>query len=171
MKSLLALLCLFCLTAPAFAEDAAERAPSSVPDAGMADKPSQAEIKKVVDYFNTGHDLVLVDRKVCKQMGKDAAKNDCLEEAANGEITKGEKSFLVPKEFKEGTVLIQYNQNGVTRNASQRSIAAKDGAMRYRVFNQVPTLNPGDYEVAILLDNHGTTTPLEKMTLKVNPKN
>ena len=163
----------------ALADDEAKeenRNPSSVADAGNMAKPSNEEVRRVMDYFNRGKEVLLTDRKFCKEIGKDAAtKNDCVNEIAATEVKKGEKaflwmSFMVPKEFKEGNLLIQFNQNGVTKSAKTREIKIQDGAMRYRVFELVPALNPGEYEAVLMLDANGTTTPIEKIALTVKPK-
>jgi hypothetical protein len=161
----------------AFAADEAEakRDPQSVAGSEIQ-KPSADELRKVVDYFNRGHELMLAEKKFCKDIGKTGdTKNDCVNEVAATELTKGEKAylwmnFLVPKEFKEGKLLIQFNQNGVTRNARERAISAKDGALRYRVFEMLPTLNPGNYEAVLMLDMNGQTMPLDKFTMTVKPK-
>lgn len=172
MKQVVILSLALCLAA--FADDEEQRTPSSVPSAS---RPSAEEVKKVMDYFNTGKELLLTEKKFCKEIGKDGAtKNDCVQELASNEIVKGEKSFLwmnfmVPKDFKEGNVLIQYNQNGVTRSASQRPISAKDGALRYRLHSQFPTLAPGEYEVSLMLEANGQVTPLDKANLVVKAKN
>src|SRR5262245_52004577 len=123
-------------------EDQEKRDTASVPAAGNTaaasdvTKPSSDELKKVLEYYNRGRDVMLFEHKFCRDVGKDKdTKNDCVNEVAATEIPKGEKAilwmnFVVPREFKEGNLLIQFNQNGVTRSAATRSITVKDGALR-----------------------------------------
>ena len=157
-------------------EQTAQREPNSAAPAADVTRPSNDEVRKVMDFYNRGRELLLTEHKLCKEIGKAGeAKNDCVNEVAATELMKGEKTylwmaFMVPKEFKEGNLLIQFNQNGVTKSAHTREIKMNGGSMRYRVFEMVPTLNPGDYEAVLMLDTNGQTTPLEKFAFTVKPK-
>ena len=117
----------------------------------FAQKPTQDEIKKVMDYYNNGDEAAVAEMKLCKEVIKEGPeKNNCAEEAVPAGIQKGEKVFLwvnlmVPKN-QNPNISFQYSKND--RSIKTKEVAVTS-ALRYRTWQIIPTNKLGQISVTI----------------------
>lgn len=126
-----------------------------VPFAAMAqDKPTAAEVRKVIDYYymGKGKGVIPMEYKLCQQVSeKGDNKNNCEIELPAGKIPKGQEAylwmkFLVPAED-QAKILLQFSRNKLVRDTSNVSLS---GATRYRTWKKIPTDTTGDWSINIV---------------------
>jgi len=133
-------------------------------------KPSPAEIKKVLEYYygTTSDGVVLVDSRLCSDVATQGEnKNECTTTISSSAIEVGQPSFLwmnffVPAKAGEQKILVQFNQNGVTRMTRQLTLS---GAIRFRTWKKFVLDRPGKWTVKILQDNQSGVKELASIGL------
>ncbi len=137
-------------------------------------KPSSAEIKKVLEYYygSTSDAVVVVDTRLCSDVAtKGERKNECTATISSTAIEVGQPSFLwmnffIPAKAGEQKILVQFNQNGVTRMTRQLTLS---GSIRFRTWKKFALDRPGQWSVKILHDKPEGTTPLHTLSLGAKP--
>lgn len=117
------------------------------------DRPTAAETLKVIDYYynGKGQGAVLMDRYLCRKVGKEGAlKNQCLDKAA-GQVPVGQEVFLwmnylVPV-GDHADIIINFSRQGKVRHTARAKLA---GATRYRIWKKAPTDKAGQWSVSII---------------------
>lgn len=123
------------------------------------DKPTAAEVRKVIDYYyqGKGKGVIPMEYKLCQQISEQGEnKNNCEIEIPAGKIPKGQDAyvwmkFLVPAED-QAKILLQFSRNNLVRDTSNVSLT---GATRYRTWKKLPTDTAGDWSINIIeeMDN------------------
>ena len=133
-------------------------------------KPSPAEIKKVLDYYygSTSDVVVVVDTRLCSDVATQGEnKNECTATISSSAIEVGQPSFLwmnflVPAKAGEQKILVQFNQNGVTRMTRQFTLS---GSIRFRTWKKFALDRPGKWSVKILQDKQTGVEELASFAL------
>lgn len=125
-------------------------APFALP-AFAAEPPTAAEVRKVMQYYQDGTDVTLVESKFCSGVEKSGEnKNECSAEVPANTIFQGDKSllwmnFFVPGDEK-ANVLIQFKYKGKAIKSDEMTLSS---AVRYRTWRSLATKKSGSWEVAI----------------------
>ena len=114
------------------------------------EKPTQAEVVKVMKYLNDGDEIVLVDSRFCTEIVKAGDnKNECADPGAN-QVAKGEKKYLWMNYLVPGNsntaVLIQFKFKGRALKSDEIALSK---AIRYRTWKYLETSRVGNWEVVI----------------------
>ncbi len=133
-------------------------------------KPSSAEIKKVLEYYygSTSDAVVVVDTRLCSDVATQGEhKNECTATISSTAIEVGQPSFLwinffVPANAGEQKILVQFNQNGVTRMTRQLTLS---GAIRFRAWKKFALDRPGKWSIKILQDKQSGVKELASFAL------
>jgi len=133
-------------------------------------QPSPAEIKKVLEYYYGSKDdaVVVVDTRLCSDVAtKGENKNECTATVSSSAIEVGQPSFLwmnffVPSQAGEQKILVQFNQNGVTRMTRQLTLS---GSIRFRTWKKFALDRPGKWSVKILQDKQAGVKELASFAL------
>ncbi len=133
-------------------------------------KPSPAEIKKVLEYYygSTNDAVVIVDTRLCRDVATQGEnKNECTATISSSEIEVGQPSFLwmnffVPAKAGKQKILVQFNQNGVTRMTRQFTLS---GSIRFRSWKKFALDRPGKWTVKILQDKQTGVEELASFAL------
>ena len=133
-------------------------------------KPSPAEIKKVLGYYygSTNDAVVVVDTRLCSDVATQGEnKNECTATISSSAIEVGQPSFLwmnffVPAKAGEQKILVQFNQNGVTRMTRQLTVS---GSVRFRTWKKFALDRPGKWSVKILQDKQTGVEELASFVL------
>ncbi len=131
----------------------------------MAAKPTGQEVSKVMDYYYTGNEAVIVEYKFCKEVVKEGDhKNDCAVEVDSKSVKKGEKVYLwlnamVPKDAKV-ILSTQFIRKG---RALKNRESKMNGSLRYRTWFAVPTAKTGAIEVSIDQEKGDDYVSIEKL--------
>ena len=133
-------------------------------------KPSPAEIKKVLEFYygSTNDTVVVVDTRLCTDVATQGEnKNECTATISSNEIEVGQPSFLwmnffVPAKAGEQKILVQFNQNGVTRMTRQLTLS---GSIRFRTWKKFALDRPGKWSVKILQDKQSGGKELASLAL------
>lgn len=143
-----------------------------IPTLVMAlDKPSAEQTRRVMDYYNQGKGMgaVLVDVKLCTEMGKDEeSKNDCAKALAESDITVGQEvylwmNFMIPVDD-TANVFISYTRNNRIRQT--QAITLKS-AFRYRTWKKIATDKPGEWVIKIFQETADKDIDLGSLTYTV----
>ncbi len=117
----------------------------------FAQKPASSDVKKVLDYYNSGDEAVVVDTKLCSDIIKSGeSKNECGVEASAASIKKGDKvvlwmNLMVPKDQKL-TLSTQFLRKGRSIKTKESKVS---GSLRYRTWLNIPTNKTGTITVSI----------------------
>ncbi len=133
-------------------------------------EPSPAEIKKVLEYYygTTSDEVVVVDARLCSDVATQGEnKNECTTTISSSAIEVGQPSFLwmnffVPAKAGEQKILVQFNQNGVTRMTRQLTLF---GSIRFRAWKKFVVDRPGKWSVKILQDKQSGVKELASIGL------
>ncbi len=133
-------------------------------------KPSPAEIRKVLQYYygSTNDTVVVVDTRLCSDVAtKGENKNECTATLSSSAIEVGQPSFLwmnffVPAKAGDQKILVQFNQNGVTRMTRQFTLS---GSIRYRTWKKFALDRPGKWSIKILQDKQSGVKELASFAL------
>ncbi len=133
-------------------------------------KPSPAEIKKVLEYYygSTNDTVVIVDTRLCSDVATQGEnKNECTATISSSAIEVGQPSFLwmnffVPAKADKQKILVQFNQNGVTRMTRQLTLSR---SIRFRTWKKFALDRPGKWSVKILQDNQTGVEELASFAL------
>lgn len=126
-------------------------APFAMP-AFASEAPTTAEVQKVMQYYQTGTNVVLVESKFCTEVEKAGDnKNECAAEVDASTIEQGSKppllwmNFFVPGEEK-ANLLVQFKYKGKAIKSDEMTLS---NALRYRTWRSLTTSKPGAWEIAI----------------------
>ncbi len=133
-------------------------------------EPSPAEIKKVLEYYygSTNDAVVVVDARLCSDVATQGEnKNECTTTLSSDSIEVGKPSFLwmnffVPAKAGEQKILIQFNQNGMTRMTRQLTLS---GSIRFRTWKKFVVDRPGKWSVKIFQDRENGVKELASFGL------
>ena len=126
-----------------------------LPFGAMAqEKPTAAEVRKVIDYYyqGKGKGVVPMEYKLCQQIAEQGVnKNNCEVEIPGGKVKKGEDAyvwmkFLVPADD-QAKILLQFSRDKLVRDTSNVTLT---GATRYRTWKKLPTDTPGEWRINIV---------------------
>ncbi len=117
-----------------------------------AQLPTGAEAKKVVNFFQTGSQALLVEHQFCLDIGKEGdLKNNCAAPVADANaISEAQKkvflwmNYLVPKDLKT-TILIQFKKGGKVLKTKEIKVST---SYRYRTWVNIP-MRAGQWEVSL----------------------
>jgi len=136
-----------------------------------AETPTPAEAKKVFDFYyhGQGQGVVLMETKLCAEIGKQGdTKNECTidlnNSPAKGQIANLWMTFLVPKGDKKIAIIIQFEQGGITRMVKNVTLS---GSIRFRTWRKVKFNKTGNWTVKIFQEVGDTTKVLKEITLTV----
>ncbi len=138
-------------------------------------EPSPIEIKKVIEYYygSTNDAVVVLDTRLCSDVATQGEnKNECTTTISSSAIEVGQPSFLwmkffVPAKAGEQKILVQFNQNGVTRMTRQLTLS---GAIRFRTWKKFVLDRPGQWSVKILQDKQSGAKELASFALTSREK-
>ena len=116
-------------------------------------KPSSKETKKVIDYYNSGkgNGAVLVDSKLCSEMGKEEdSKNECIQSFSGNDIKIGDEiylwmNFMIPVDD-TAEIIITYTRNNRIRKTQGITL---NSTFRYRTWKKIATDKPGKWTIQI----------------------
>ncbi|MDH5784720.1 MAG: hypothetical protein OEZ16_03825 [Chromatiales bacterium] len=156
MNRYYSLLLLAPFTAPAFA----------------ADPPSPAEVRKVMQYYQDGSDVMLVESKFCTEVEKAGDnKNECAEEINATTIEEGSRPLVWMNFFVPGSdsanVLIQFKHKGKALKSDEMSLS---NAIRYRTWKSLPTSKTGPWEIAVEQETAEGYRPVTTLSYSVVEK-
>jgi len=113
------------------------------------EKPSQAEIKKVINYYYNGTGVALGDYAICEKVESNMPVGITEPGALKANTTyMFWMAYLVPQNQEAQNVIIQYNQGGITRKTKNVSVSS---SIRYRTWAGL-TLSAGTWEVVVIHD-------------------
>ncbi|HXH73013.1 MAG TPA: hypothetical protein VNI58_09400 [Mariprofundaceae bacterium] len=114
--------------------------------------PSADTVRQVMSYYRDGNTVILVEAKLCKEIGKEGdTKSECVDEITDGKVKKGDKAyvwlnFFVPGENTDTrNVLIQFSSKGMVLQSNQVHMKQ---TTRYRTWYLLPTGKDGDWDIA-----------------------
>ncbi len=136
------------------------------------EKPTSAEAFKVIQYYveGKGQGALLVDYKLCSEIGKDGPeKNECVSDFSGNQVKAGEEAmiwmnFLVPTND-EAKIYISFSRNNRIRKTVNFTLP---GAFRYRTWKKIPTNAPGNWTIHIFQELENTDIDLGKLNYMVN---
>ena len=146
-------------------------APFAMP-AIAAEAPSAAEVRKVMQYYQDGSDVTLVESKFCTDVEKSGEnKNECSEEISASTIEEGSKPLLWMNFFVPGNeaanVLVQFKYKGKALNSDEMTLG---NAIRYRTWKRLSTSKAGPWEVAIEQETADGYRPVATLSYTVVEK-
>jgi hypothetical protein len=116
-----------------------------------ATAPSADTVRQVMSYYHDGNRVILVDAKLCKDIGKEMAnKNECVDPISDGKVKQGDKdyvwlNFLIPGDDAPArSVLVQFSSKGMVLHSKQLHLKQ---SIRYRTWYLLPTNKLGDWDV------------------------
>ena len=149
---------LFVVFVHAVFSSAAYAQPALTPDAA----------KSFLDFYYNGQGtgIVLADTKICTQI----EENECVDTQSpialqNGETYYYWMMFVVPQGDDIDGVLVQFNQNGVTRSTREVSIS---GSIRYRTWKSFTPNRAGNWEIVVLHDTGSAVRNVKTQIVTVN---
>lgn len=124
----------------------------AVPNLAQAtDAPSADTVRQVMSYYQDGNTAILVEAKLCKEIGKEGdTKNECVDEITGGKVNKGDKAyvwlnFFVPGENSDAkNVLVQFSSKGTVLLSKQLHMKQ---TIRYRTWYALPTNKDGEWDI------------------------
>lgn len=135
-------------------------------------KPSADAVQSVLDHYNNGTELVLVDYKFCSDIAREGEnKNECVDTLDPMTFAKGDKvylwmNFMVPKNA-AAKVLVQFSKSGRTMKARDINLT---GSLRYRTWALIQTTKAGDWKIAIDQEVGDDFTAISALDYKVSEK-
>lgn len=128
-------------------------------------KPSQEEVKKVVDYYFHGKGMgpVLLDAKFCRDIQREGdEKSECAGDLSAQAIKKGESvyvwmAYMVPQGDEAQNIIVQFENGGVTRMVKNQQVT---GQLRFRTWLKVTFDKVGPWKVKIVHDTGSSADPL-----------
>lgn len=135
------------------------------------DKPSAADTKKVMDYYNHGKGggAILVDYTLCTEMGKaEETKNDCAVFFDGNSIEVGQEvylwmNFMIPVDD-TADIFITYTRKNRIRKTQKVRL---NSAFRFRTWKKIATEKPGIWTIQIFQELGDKDIDLGKMTYSV----
>lgn len=134
-----------------------------------ADKPTTAEVKKVMDYYRDGSDAILVDSMLCEEIEKSGEnKNECAKPLGNGPVPLHKNgymwmNFLVPGNDKVN-LLVQFKYKNRALDSDEIKLS---NAIRYRTWKRLQTSKSGDWVVTIEQETENGYTPVATLNYTV----
>ncbi len=117
-------------------------------------------------YYNgQGQGVVLADMKVCTTI----EENECANNVAADSLKKDEQymiwmMYVVPREDKVDNIIVQFNQNGITRYTKLVSVS---GSIRYRTWKSFILNRVGEWEIKVFHDMEDRVDVLNKLLVTV----
>ena len=117
-------------------------------------------------YYNgQGQGVVLTEMKVCTAI----EENECANNAVVNSLKKDEQymiwmMYVVPREDKVDNIIVQFNQNGMTRYTKQVSVS---GSIRYRTWKSFSLNRVGEWEIKVFHDMEDGFDVLNKLLVTV----
>lgn len=146
----------------------AARGADDGPVSRPAPAPSPAEVQRVWDYYyRGGAGPVLVDVKLCSEMGREGgARFECVKElgpegARPYSTVYVWQSYLLPQGAVVDDLAVQLKQGDTVRET--RDVRLKGEGWRVRTWAAVRVGKPGTWSVSVLRG----TRPLRQVTLQV----
>ena len=132
--------------------------------------PTADAVKSVLDHYNSGVEVILVDFQFCSAIAREGEqKNACVDTLDPATLHKDDKvylwmNFLVPKETTP-KVLIRFNIAGRTMKTRNLILS---GSFRYRTWALLPTDKAGTWTIAIDQENGTDFSPISSLNYQVN---
>ena len=137
--------------------------PSGVPDGD--------EIRRVLSYYDgeVSEAPLLVEAKLCTEIGKEAEmKNECMGEIKTSLQAETDVylwlNFMVPRHSPDQKILIQFNHDGITRQAREATIQS---AIRFRTWKKFRADRPGKWTIQVLHDADDGAREMERIEVQV----
>lgn len=134
-----------------------------------ADKPTGDEVKRVINYYQNGNEVVLVDSKLCAEIEKSGEnKNECGKTLDNPLAPKASgylwMNFLVPGSEKP-TLLVQFKYKNRVLDSDEIRMT---NAFRYRTWKRLQTSKSGEWEVTIEQETETGYIPVASLNYTVS---
>jgi hypothetical protein len=132
--------------------------------------PTAKAVKSVVDHFNSGAEVILVEYKFCSDITlKGENKNECADTLDPVTLNKEDKvylwmSYMVPKKSNPN-ILVQFNKSGRTMLSRDITLIASLSA---RTWIRVPTGKSGAWTIAIDQETDDSFTNISTLTYSVS---
>ena len=132
--------------------------------------PTANAIKGVVDHYNSGAEVILVDYKFCSDVAlKGEKKNECVDTLDPATLNKEDKvylwmTYMVPKKSNPN-ILVQFNKSGRTMLSRDIALIASFSA---RTWIPVPTGKSGAWTIAIDQETGDNFTNISTLTYNVS---
>ncbi|MBW2280195.1 MAG: hypothetical protein JRG82_05590 [Deltaproteobacteria bacterium] len=141
---------------------------SAAPDGS----PSGDEVRRVLGYYfaEDSSAPLLIETRLCSDIATEGeSKNECTGELDPDTILADTDTylwlnFLVPKQAKDPKVLIQFNHDGLTRQAREVSLSS---GIRFRTWKRFKLDRPGRWTIDVLHDAADGARKLERIDLRV----
>lgn len=117
-------------------------------------------------YFNgQGQGVILADMKVCKTI----EENECVENIPANSLKKDEQymiwmMYVVPRGDEVKDIIVQFNQNGITRFTKDVSVS---GSIRYRTWKSFSLNRVGEWEIKVFHDKEDGIEVLNQLLVTV----
>ena len=134
-----------------------------------AAKPTGAEVKNVLDYFESGSEAVLTDVQFCTSIASDGPnKNQCVDKLDPKAIPAGKKVYLwanllVPKQTASNLYFF-FAMQGRTLLTTKVNLAE---SMTFFSWTEIPTDKNGEWTVSIDQEKGGDFLNLGKASFTV----
>lgn len=132
--------------------------------------PTAKAVKDVVDHYNSGAEVILIEYKFCSEIALDGKqKNECVDTLDPATLNKADKvylwmSYMVPKKSNP-KILVQFNKSGRTMLSRDITLIASLGA---RTWIHVPTGKSGAWDIAIDQETGDNFTNISTLTYSVS---
>lgn len=137
-------------------------------NAWAVDKPSSDEVFKVMEYYRTGSEAILVESTLCAEIAKEGTdKNQCTSPLPNS-ITKGEDAsvwmnFMVPGDD-AANILVQFKFKGRVLSSRELKLSS---AIRYRTWLNAPNNKVGNWTVSVEQEGENSYLPIGEYSYTV----
>jgi len=134
--------------------------------------PKGDEVRRVLGYYYAEGSTapLLIETRLCSEVGTQGeSKNECTGELDPDSITADTETylwlnFLVPKNASDSKVLIQFNHDGLTRQAREVSLSS---GIRFRTWKRFKLDRTGRWTIDVLHDAADGARKLERIDLRV----
>jgi len=142
--------------------------------ASAVEKPTAAEVKKVLDFYyqGQGQGVVLIESMFCREVATSGEnKNECIDPPlSNTSISKGETvnlwmAYMIPNKDEKQNIIIQFEQGSITRMVKDIQLG---GSFRYRTWRKVKLNRAGEWTIKIILDQGNNSSLLATRKLTVS---
>jgi len=133
-----------------------------------ADKPTQDEVSKVMNYYRDGSEVILVESKICTEVEKSGDnKNECSDTIEQPVALNKSgymwMNFMVPGN-EPATLLVQFKYKGRALDSDELHLS---NAIRYRTWKRLQTSKSGDWVVNIEQETNDGYIPVAKLEYTV----
>ncbi len=116
-----------------------------------AEKPSSDEVQRVMEYYQSGDEVVLAQQVLCGEVAKEGDnKNQCVAVIEPAVMKEGDRNlvwmnFMVPGS-ESAKILVQFHYKGRVLSSKELTLS---NAIRYRTWLSAPSSKTGEWTVSV----------------------